>query len=181
MKMFQKYLLSVILLFFALIIPAISYSQLLLIEEIKIVYKGTKTFDEDVLISALGLKESDVYKPVVLSENIYKLQKFYFDNGFFDAKIDTNVRYDLAEEEVFIDVIVRENSHYKIDSLIYTGLDKIPPDIQKLLNKIKVIRSGKFYDRSLISQQTNEIIDLLQNNGFMNARLKQDSGTIVKK
>ncbi|MEP6805748.1 MAG: hypothetical protein ABI892_14570, partial [Flavobacterium sp.] len=44
----------------------------------------------------------------VLAENIYKLQKFYFDNGFFDTKIDTSVKYDHVEEEVFIEIIVKE-------------------------------------------------------------------------
>jgi outer membrane protein assembly factor BamA len=158
-----------------------SKSQLLTIEDITVKHTDTESFSDDVLISALGLKESDVYKPVVLGENIYKLQKFYFDNGFFDAKIDTSVKYDLHEGEVFIELIVKENKHYRIDSLGFAGLDNVPENIRKLLNKIKEIRSGDFYDRSLITLKTNKIIDMLQNNGFMNARLKQDSGTIVRK
>ena len=158
-----------------------AYSQLLIIEEINVTHKDTKSFDDDVLVSALGLKESDIYKSAVLGENIYKLQKFYFDNGFFDVKIDTSVKYDLLNEEVFIELVIHEKKHYKIDSLIFTGPEDVPANVQKLLSKIKKIRQGDFYDRALISQQTNEIIDLLQNNGYMNARLKQDSGTIVKK
>lgn len=158
-----------------------SFSQILTIEEIKVTHKDTKAFDDDALISALGLNESDVYKPAVLGENIYKLQKFYFDNGFFDVKIDTNVKFDLQNEEVFIELIILEKKHYKIDSLIYTGPENVPENVKKLLRKIKKIQQGDFYDRALINLQTNEIIDLLQNNGYMNARLKQDSGTIVRK
>ncbi len=173
-----KFILVLTLLTF---IPGIASSQLLTIEEIKITHKDTESFDDDALISALGLNESDVYNPLVLSENIYKLQKFYFDNGFFDAKIDTSVKYDLSEEEVYIKIIIKENKHYKIDSLIYSGLDSIPEKTGSLLKKIKVIGSHDYYDRALINQQTNEMIDLLQNNGFMNARLKQDSGTVVRK
>ena len=93
-----------------------SYSQLLTIEEITVKYSDTESFSEDELIPELGLKESDVYKPSVLGENIYKLQKFYFDRGFFDAEIDTVVKYDLLNEEVFIEIIVIENLHYRIDS-----------------------------------------------------------------
>jgi len=181
MKMYCKYLLFTCILFYALIIPEISYSQLLIIEEIKVTHTDKKSFDEDILISALGLNESDVYKPQVLGENIYKLQKFYFDNGFFDAKIDTNVRYDLLEEETFIKIIVTENRHYRIDSLIFTGLDKVEGNTGRLMRKINRIKSKDHYNKILIMQQTNEIIDLLQNNGYMNARLKQDSGTVIKK
>ena len=92
-----------------------AYSQLLIIEEINVTHKDTKSFDDDVLVSALGLKESDIYKSAVLGENIYKLQKFYFDNGFFDVKIDTSVKYDLLNEEVFIELIIHERKHYKKD------------------------------------------------------------------
>lgn len=180
-KSFRKCLRLVLTIILLSFISGTSYSQLLLIEEIKIIHKDTESFDDDVLISALGMKESDIYNPKVLGENIYKLQKFYFDNGYFDSKIDTNVKYDLAEEEVYIDIIVNENKHFKIDSLIYTGLDKISDQDRKLVNKIKIIRSNDYYDRSLITQQTNEIVELLQNNGYMNARLKHDSGTIVRK
>lgn len=163
------------------IIPKVSYSQFLFIEEIKVIHKDTESFNDGVLISALGLSESDQYESSVLSSNIYKLQKFYFDNGFFDAKIDTSVRYDYDENEVFIDIIVYENTHYRIDSLIYTGLDNISEETKKLLSKINTTKESNFYNRSEISQQGNEIADMLQNNGYMNARIKPDSGTIIKK
>ncbi len=153
----------------------------MIIEEINFVHTDTKTFDEDILISALGMNESDVYKSKILGENKYKLQKFYFDNGFFDVKIDTSVRYDLLKEEAFIKIIVTENRHYRIDSLIYTGLDKVDEKTERLIRRIKKIKPKDYYDKSLIMQQTSEIIDLLQNNGYMNARLKQDSGTVIKK
>ncbi|MBK8983014.1 MAG: BamA/TamA family outer membrane protein [Ignavibacteria bacterium] len=181
MKIYCKYLLFLVMMFYAFIITDISYSQLIIIEEIEVAYTDTKSFDEDILISALGLNESDVYKSQVLGENIYKLQKFYFDNGYFDAEIDTNVRYDLLEEEAFIKIIVTENRRYRIDSLIFTGLDKVEGNTGRLMRKINRIKSKDHYNKSLIMQQTNEIIDLLQNNGYMNARLKQDSGTVVKK
>ena len=158
-----------------------AFSQFLYTEEIKITFLDTESFDESVLISALGMNESEIYDPQVLGDNIYKLQKFYFDNGYFDAKIDTAVKYDLPEEEVYINILVKENKHYKIDALIYSGLDSLPDKIQKLLNKNKKIREGDFYNKTDIINQTNIIADLLQNNGYMNARSKADSGTIVKK
>lgn len=181
MKLQNKYLLLFVLLFHTSIVPRITYSQLLTIEEISVTHTDTNSFDEDILISALGINESDVYKPQVLGDNIYKLQKFYFDNGFFDVKVDTNVRYDLIEEEVYIKILVTENKHFRIDSLIYTGLDKVAGNTERLMRKIKKIKAKGYYYKSLIMQQTNEIIDLLQNNGYMNAGIKQDSGTVIKK
>jgi len=181
LKMFSEMMNYALIFFILFCFSGKSYSQLLTIEEITVKYTDNESFSDDELIPELGLKESDVYKPAVLGENIYKLQKFYFDRGFFDAEIDTVVKYDLLKEEVFIEIIIEENKHYRIDSLIYSGLDTISENVRKLFMKIKKIKPGDFYDKVLISMQTGEIIDMLQNNGFMNARLKQDSGTVVRK
>jgi len=177
----MKYFWFTVILLFTYSVPQDSFSQSLIIEEIKIVHKDTKSFDDDILISALGVNESDAFESSVLSSNIYKLQKFYFDNGFFDAKIDTALRYDPDEKEVFIDIIIYENEHFKIDTLRYTGIGNISENAEKLLSKINTTAEGQYYDRSEISQQGNEITDMLQNNGYMNARIKPDSGIVIKR
>ncbi|MDQ3019344.1 MAG: BamA/TamA family outer membrane protein [Bacteroidota bacterium] len=180
-KSIRKYSSYIYFICILLFLPDNAHSQFLMIEEINVIYKNTESFEDDVLISALGLNESDIYKPKILGNNVFKLQKFYFDNGFFDAKIDTIVKYDLVEEEVFIDIIVYENKHYKIDSLIYIGLNNVTGKPKTLLSKVKVIKPKGYYDKTLVSQQTNDMIEILQNNGFMNARLKPDSGTVVRR
>jgi outer membrane protein assembly factor BamA len=177
----MKYFWFTVILLFTYSVPQDSFSQSLIIEEIKIVHKDTKSFDDDILISALGVNESDAFESSVLSSNIYKLQKFYFDNGFFDAKIDTALRYDPDEKEVFIDIIIYENEHFRIDTLRYTGIGNISENAEKLLSKINTTAEGQYYDRSEISQQGNEITDMLQNNGYMNARIKPDSGIVIKR
>ncbi|MEO6696206.1 MAG: BamA/TamA family outer membrane protein, partial [Ignavibacteria bacterium] len=82
---------------------------------------------------------------------------------------------------ISVKFIITENLRYKIDTLIYAGIESIAPEVSKKISKLKVLKSQDFYNRVLIIQKSNEIVDLLQNNGYINARIKSDSGTIVKK
>ncbi|MEP7146077.1 MAG: BamA/TamA family outer membrane protein [bacterium] len=149
--------------------------------EISFTYNGTRTFEKDVLLSQTGIKEGDLYDLSILENAVTKLKKFYFDNGFFNADVDTSSRYNSEDNNIFVKFIIKENPRFKIDRLVYTGIEKIPPNVSKKISKLKTLNVNDFYNRILIIQLTNEIVDLLQNNGYINARIKADSGTIIKK
>jgi outer membrane protein assembly factor BamA len=163
------------------------FSQSLEINVVKFIHKDKKsTFADNILNDAVGITKEKLYKPSVLGEDVLKLSKFYFDNGFFDVKVDTSVIYnylDTVENDVNVDInfLITENKRYRIDSLEYKGLGDISGDLKKLVDSIKTIKKKDFYNKVFIIQQTNEIVDLLQNNGYMNAGIKKDSGTTVIK
>lgn len=149
--------------------------------KIEFIHKDSTSFDDNALSDVVGINKVDVFSRSVLGEDIFKLEKFYFDNGFFDTKVDTLVKYDLEEKEALIQFIILEKRHYRIDSLVYNGLDNITPETRISMDSIKSIRSNRFYNKVLIVQQTNRIVDLLQNMGYMNATVRRDRGTIITK
>ncbi|MEO8665148.1 MAG: BamA/TamA family outer membrane protein [Ignavibacteria bacterium] len=151
------------------------------IGEIAFTPEGKLTFDNDVLLSQTGIKEGDLYDINIFESSVTKLQKFYFDNGFFNAEIDTTLKFDPEDNVINIKYIVREKQRYKIDSLIYTGLENIGPEVSVKISRLKTLKAKQPYNKILIIQLSNEIVDLLQNNGYINARIKADSGTIIKK
>ncbi len=155
------------------------YCQVLKLDNVSFVYKNTNTLGEDELKSAVELASADYFSSKVLNEDIYKLKKFYFDHGFFEAQIDTAVTYNLEDKEVDVRFIIYENKRYRIDTVHFSGLQNISPDAMRLFTEIKKNKPGDFYDRSRIVKNSNEILDMLHNNGYMNARLKADSGTVV--
>ncbi len=157
------------------------FSQQLQIDEVKFIHKDTATFADNVLSDAVDITKEKLYNYKILGEDILKLKKFYFDNGFFDAQIDTAVQYNYAAENVSVSFIIKENKRYRIDSLIYKGLETVKGDLKKRVDSVKTIKNKDFYNKVLIIQQSNEIVDLLQNNGYMNAGIKKDSGTTVIK
>lgn len=155
--------------------------QILKVDKVEFIHKDSTTFEDNALGDVVGINKVDVFSQKVLGEDIFKLQKFYFDNGFFDTKVDTLVKYYLEEKSALVQFIITENKRYRIDSLIYNGLDNITPDTRSAMDSIKSIQSKKYYNKVLIIQQTNRIIDLLQNMGYMNATITQERGTIITK
>jgi outer membrane protein insertion porin family len=151
------------------------------IDEVEFIHKDSATFDEGALLDVVGINKVDAFSQKVLAEDIFKLEKFYFDNGFFETKVDTLVKYNLEDNEVLVQFTITENKRYRIDSLFYFGLDNITREAQDAMDSIKSIRSKRYYNKVLVIQQTNRIIDMLQNMGYMNASLRQEQGTIVTK
>ena len=89
---FIKYFLFVIVLI--LLIPGYSVSQnnngngvIYEIDEINVNFKGLKTFDEDDLKNLLASKEGNPFDMETYLKDVERIKKFYFDNGFFDAKL----------------------------------------------------------------------------------------------
>ncbi len=155
--------------------------QIFEVDEVEFIHKDTTTFDKGTLNDVIGINKVDAFSQKVLGEDIFKIEKFYFDNGFFDTKVDTLVKYNLEDKEVLVQFIIKENKRYRMDTLIYYGLDKISPEARSAMDSIKSIRSKRIYNKVLIIQQTNRIIDMLQNMGYMNASIRQEQGTIVTK
>lgn len=155
--------------------------QIFEVDEVEFVYKGTTNFDDGVLSDVVGINKVDVFTQGVLAEDIFKLQKFYFDNGFFDTKVDTLVKYNLKDKEVNVQFTIEENKQYRIDSLIYYGLENISPEARSAMDSIKSISEKTHYNKVLIIQQTNRIVDMLQNSGYMKATTRLDKGTVITK
>jgi len=171
----------IFLLFFLLIPYSVFSQQVLGVDEIEFIHKDSTSFDVAALKDAVGISQVDAYDSKIAGEDIHKLKKFYFDNGFFDTQVDTVIKYNLKDEEVTVQFIIKENKRYRIEKIIYNGLDKISKDLKFSVDSIKNIKEGRPYNKVLITQQGNAIVDLLQNNGYMNATLKPDSGTIIRK
>ena len=178
---------SLIILFFLFLFfqPVIAQeiltNHILKIDDVQFIHKDSAFFDDSSLKDAVGITKTDNFDQKVLGEDIFKLQRFYFDNGYFDAKIDTLVKYDMENKQVVVQFIIEHKNKYDINDIKYKGLKKISESLNHSVDSIKTIAPGKAYNKVLIIQHGNQIVDLLQNNGYMNARIKEDSGTIVIK
>lgn len=166
---------------FWLLLSGQAFSQDYEIDEVKFVHKDTKTFDDGVLSDAVAITKEDIYKPKILNDDVTKLKKFYFDNGFFDVSVDTSVIYNNDDGNAVVSFFILEKRHYRIDSLEYKGLESISESLDHSEDSIQFIKSKDYYSKALIVQQSSVIVDLLQNNGYMNASIKNDSGTTVIK
>lgn len=177
---FSNYNIKFVFILFFLLFSANVYAQHLLeVDEVKFRFKGTKTFDEGILTDAVAISKSELFNINTVTEDIKKLKKFYFDNGFFDAVIDTTISVNAEDEEASVTFIITEKRRYKIDSVAVHGIDSLSGEASEKINKIRTIKPGDNYSRIFVIQHINEVLDSLQNNGYMNARLREDSGTVI--
>lgn len=138
------------------------------IDDIHIVFKGIKTFTEDDIKNILASSEGDVFDMSVYILDAERIRKFYFDNGFFDAVVDTHVVYnneDIEADEYFY---VRENIRYSYYKLDYAGLENVPEAVKnKIFDPNNVyLRSNRFYNRDTIKLEVTRILNILYDNGY---------------
>ncbi|NOS84428.1 MAG: BamA/TamA family outer membrane protein [Ignavibacteria bacterium] len=155
--------------------------EILELDEIEFSFTGRQTFDDSQLKDAIALSKSSVLNINLIEGDIQKLKKFYFDNGFFDVIVDTSISVNREDAEASVTFKITENRRYKLDSALIKGLEKIPPETLSKIRKIITIKRGDNYSKVLVLQFGNEILDTLQNNGYMNARYTIDSGTVIKR
>jgi len=151
------------------------------IDDIEFEFKTTQTFDDDMLLDIMSLSKKKNFIPEDLEEDRERIKKFYFDNGFFDAVVDTSTTYDADDESVLVNILIIENERYKVDNLKYTGLDNITPELKSKIFEGKLFKSGDYYSRSVILSEAGRILDFLLDNGYFYARLDSIDGTVVSK
>lgn len=151
------------------------------VDEVTFEHKGKSTFEDSELEDAIALSKMDLFDERVLSSDILKLRKFYFDNGFFDVKVDSSLQFNQEDNEVIVSFIIDEGVRYRIDTIIVNDISGVNAESVKELRKLKTLKAGDNYNKVLILQFINEIVDALQNTGYMKARIQLDSGTVIVK
>lgn len=151
------------------------------IDKIKFIFKDKQTIDDSELEDAVSVSKSKYYYPDALDDDVTSLRNFYFDNGYFDAKVDKKLYFDVPDSSVVINFIITENQHYRIEQIVRTGLDNVLDSLKEIIDTMKTIRLNDFYKKSEMIEYSNSILDFLQNSGYMTAKINNDTGYILKK
>jgi len=154
----------------------------------KIEFKGNKNLSEKELLSVLISRPSPakfwqfLYKinqrlgekaeyleKIKVINDLINLRNFYFDNGFFDVKIDTLIQYDSKNKTAILTFLIVENQPYKIEKFEFTGLEQIPDTLRKQALNCKYLKIGNRYRRQDVESEIQRILNLLYDNGYPNA------------
>lgn len=152
-------------------------------------FKKTESFTNAALLDILLLPREKYFNRINLEEDLQRLNKFYFDNGFFDVMIDTLTSYNKEDDQVNIRFIIIENPQYIIKEIRLQGLDKVSENVKNAVYNNPLIEAGKPYNKTIINQEKDRILNILQDNGYFfaqvdTARSKIDSsrrGIIIGK
>ena len=151
------------------------------LDDIEFVFKTTKSFDDDELENIMNLPKLAGYSETELEQDRLRIKKFYFDNGFFDAVVDTATQYDNEDLSVTVSIIIIENNRYRLDKVKMFGLENVPADLKSKINADKLLKRGDNYSKSAIVGESGRIIGILQDNGYLYASLDTVNGTVVSK
>jgi outer membrane protein assembly factor BamA len=156
-------------------------SQNFEIDNIEFIFKDKQTIDNSELKDAVSVSNSKYYYPDALAADVISLRDFFFDNGYFEAKIDKELIFDIQDSTVIINFIITENRHYRMGNILHTGLDNIPDSLHKIIDTMKTIQPNYYYKKAELIDYSNNVLDFLQNSGYMTASLRNDSAFILKK
>lgn len=134
--------------------------------DIEFEFKKTESFDNSVLLEILLLPREKYFNRINLEEDLQRLNKFYFDNGFFDAIIDTTTQVNSEDKTVNIGFIIIENARYSVREIDLSGLDKVSDYVKNEIFQNSLINAGDYYTKSKVTLEKDRILGILQNNGY---------------
>lgn len=145
------------------------------IDNVSIEFLDTASFEEDDVLGVLQTSKSEYFNPAEVVLDIRRIDKYYFDNGFFDVQIDTMFSFNESDKEISIIFKITENKSYNINKIEYTGLEKLYIEAIKGIfsDDSPLIREGQRYSRDLLLSEISRIIDVLNNNGYATALADQ--------
>lgn len=159
----------------------IAFSQFYEIDEIEFIHTDKETIEDSELEDAVGVTNSKYYYSDALIDDVVSLRNYYFDNGYFEAEVKKVLSFNDTDSTVSIKFLITENQHYRTGNILNTGLNKVNKDLMIIIDTMKTLRTGNYFKKDDMIDYSTAILDLLQNNGYMNATLKTDSGYVVLK
>jgi outer membrane protein insertion porin family len=146
--------------------------------KVEMEYKSTETFSASELKNIIKTGNSDYFNFEDYLVDKKRIEKFYFDNGFFDAFVDTSIV--LSNEKISVKFIIEENQPYTIGKINYSGLSNLPQDLMAnaFLSDVLETTVGDVYSKNKVTSESGRILKFLQNNGYASANMT--SPEIVK-
>ncbi len=165
-----------ILFIFLAILPALAQEdnkeeESYKISDIEIILKSETDISKSDIEQILQLKNLKYFNYTDFELDIRRIDKYFFDNGYFDAQIDTQLVINKEDKEVEISFIIDPGPEYKINKIQYNGLNDIyPPAAEEIFNEdLKQIKEGTRYSRNNLQAEITRVINILNNNGYLNA------------
>jgi outer membrane protein assembly factor BamA len=175
------------LIFSIFFFSSIAYSQSYYDYELtSIEFNGNETFPKSELIKIIDSKESPMWFWVFLNsftpfgdQAVYfdsskvsidkiALKEFYKANGFFKAKISSQIQVDNEAKEIRLIYDIKENKPFYFGKVTIDGLGNLSSyDFDRLRNESITIDSTKRYSEVEAQQDINSIKRYLANNGYV--------------
>ncbi len=106
------------------------------------------------------------YDPLVLESDLWSLRRFYDDQGFHSARIDTSLTF--TEDRVNIVFRIAEGPRAVIDSVYIGGIGDVSPVMREEIKSGSLISAGQPLVLSSVEAEFRRLIGIFSNNGYVN-------------
>lgn len=143
-----------------------------------ITWKGNYYVTTKTLSKELKVKAGSVFKRVSFNKAFNKVKEYYIKKGYFESQLEYRLVYDEKNNEVEIEVEIHEGRPGIVDDIVFEGFTK--EEKSKILEMIYTKKYNFFtswftghgrFNEEAIEQDKLTIIDLLQNNGYADAKV----------
>lgn len=154
-------------------------STILKLDEVRFKFADNKQdFDESTLEGIINTTKSDNFLRSEFYTDSKRIQKYYFDNGFLDAFVDTSTAIGSDSSMIIATFIINENTRYKINKVFYNGLEDINEQTYSLVSNDNFLKNNRNYNKAEVQLEITRVLGILLNNGY--ALAQADVPDIVK-
>ncbi len=143
-----------------------------------IIFKGNKAFKSDRLIKLMATKkawwffQSGIFNEDAFEGDMEKIKAFYEAQGYLDAKLDPELKYDDAGRYLWINIKVDEGKRYDVGTITLSGSAVLPEkDLRKPLKMV----SGKPFSQEGLRNDADTVQGLYFEKGYIYATVKPES------
>lgn len=119
----------------------------------------------------LGGQKPQYFDPVTFASDYYQIKRFYADNGFFNARIDTSVVIRPAELGASLTFLITEGVRSAIDTILNKGIEGLPPDVLEELNSNRLVTTGEPFVSNKLEAELRRIVNTFANSGYINVKV----------
>lgn len=174
MKFFFKYFFTFIFIFYNYV-SGFSQPELLTtdasltISNVVYSFNDGNEFGEEQISTITKLKSGDIFSENEFNLDMMRIRRFYFDHGYFDCIVDTSTILNDQGNEITVNYYIHQNTPYKINSIEFTGLDKIPENLSAQIfnHSDRLISLQSVYVKQNLEAEILRIVKILNNNGYV--------------
>ncbi len=108
------------------------------------------------------------FDPLVLESDLWSLRRFYDDQGFHDARIDSSLEFDDSRVSILFRIV--EGPRAIIDSISVGGLEGLSADVLESIGNGRLIAPGDALVLSKVEAEFRRLIGVFSNNGYVNVQ-----------
>jgi len=143
----------------------------------KIIFEGNKAFTDDDLKDMMEISESGFFtfltdsgllKMETLKEDIKKINAFYNNNGYINARVgEPRITHD--EEGIYVTIPVTEGQQFRVGKVEIQG-DVLSTPHNVLMQKLKITQKD-YFDREAIMRDIDYLSEVCNNDGYAYANV----------